>query len=70
MTVPRKYSRFSNAQQIEEMITLFNVNGAMIYVDEAGEPIGYEDVFSKIEMCRQHYDSNGLGANFVDQFIR
>ena len=55
---------------VEEMITLFNVNGAMIYVDEAGEPIGYEDVFSKIEMCRQHYDSNGLGANFVDQFIR
>jgi 2,4'-dihydroxyacetophenone dioxygenase len=55
---------------IDEMITLFNVNGAMIYVDEQGATIAYEDVFTKIEMCRKHYAQNGLGAEYVDQFIR
>ncbi|WP_298933932.1 hypothetical protein [uncultured Ramlibacter sp.] len=31
---------------------------------------GYEDVFTKIEMCRKHYTECGLGAAFVDQYIR
>lgn len=53
-----------------EMITFFNISGAMIYLDEAGRQTGYEDVFSKIEMCRAHYTAAGLGADFVHQFIR
>ena len=53
-----------------EMITFFNISGAMIYLDEGGQQIGYEDVFSKIEMCRRHYSEAGLGATFVDQYIR
>ncbi|MEO7762636.1 MAG: 2,4'-dihydroxyacetophenone dioxygenase family protein [Casimicrobiaceae bacterium] len=53
-----------------EMITFFNISGAMIYVDEAGRQNGYEDVHTKIEMCRAHYAQCGLGAAFVDQFIR
>jgi hypothetical protein len=44
------------------MITFFNIHGAMVYVDEAGEVTGYEDVFTKIEMCRRHYAESGLGA--------
>ena len=55
---------------VDEMITMFNVNGAMIYVDENGETIGYEDVFTKLEMCRKHYEGVGLGSRFVDQFVR
>ena len=53
-----------------EMITLFHITGAMIYVDPYGAVTGFEDVFSKIEMCRRHYDAVGLGADFVDRFIR
>ena len=53
-----------------EMITFFNIQGAMIYLNEAGEQIGYEDVWTKIEMCRAHYAANGLGADYVDQFVR
>ena len=53
-----------------EMITLFTVNGAMIYVDPWGETTGYEDVFTKIEMCRRHYAEVGLGEDYVDRFIR
>jgi len=53
-----------------EMITFFNIHGAMVYVDEAGQTTGYEDVFTKIAMCRVHYQSVGLGADYVDQFVR
>jgi len=53
-----------------EMITFFNIGGAMIYLDDDGRQNGYEDVWSKIDLCRNHYESVGLGAHFVQQFIR
>ena len=55
---------------VEEMITLFQVNGVMCYVDPWGKVQGYEDVFTKIEMCKKHFEKVGLGADFVNQFIR
>ena len=55
---------------VEEMITYFQVNGVMIYVDPWGKVQGYEDVFTKIEMCRAHFEAVGLGADYVEQFIR
>jgi 2,4'-dihydroxyacetophenone dioxygenase len=53
-----------------EMITFFNIAGAMIYLDDTGRQTGYEDVFTKIDMCRTYYAGAGLGADYVDQFIR
>ena len=55
---------------VEEMITFFQVNGVMCYVDPWGEIIGYEDVFHKIDLCRRHYAKVGLGEDYVDQLIR
>jgi 2,4'-dihydroxyacetophenone dioxygenase len=55
---------------VAEMITLFQVNGAMIYVDPDGAVQAYEDVFTKIELCRRHYAKVGLGEDYVTQFIR
>jgi len=55
---------------VDEMVTLFQVNGVMYYVDPWGKSLGYEDVFTKIDMCREHFGSVGLGDAFVDQFIR
>jgi hypothetical protein len=54
----------------EEMITLFQVNGVMCYVDPYGEVLGYEDVFTKIDMCRRHFAACGLGADYVERFLR
>jgi quercetin dioxygenase-like cupin family protein len=54
----------------DEMITFFNISGAMIYLDEEGRQTAYEDVFTKIEMCRAHYEKVGLGADYVDRFMR
>ena len=53
-----------------QMITFFNIAGAMIYLDEQGRQTGYEDVWSKIDLCRRHYARNGLGAAYLEQFIR
>lgn len=57
-------------EDVEEMITLFQVNGVMYYVDPDGRGLGFEDVFTKIEMCRKHYAAVGLGAEYVERFIR
>ncbi len=55
---------------VDEMITYFQVNGVMLYVDPYGKTLGYEDVFTKIDMCRKHYAAVGFGDDYVDQFIR
>lgn len=55
---------------VDEMITLFHVTGAYIYVDPDGNPEGVEDVFSKLENARNHYEEVGLGADFVNSLIR
>ena len=57
-------------EDVTEMATLFHVSGAYIYVDIDGNTVGIEDVFSKIDKARAHYTRVGLGADFVDQFIR
>lgn len=55
---------------VDEMCTLFHVTGAYIYCDPDGKAERVEDVFSKIKMARAHYEKVGLGADYVDQFIR
>jgi quercetin dioxygenase-like cupin family protein len=54
----------------DEMITVFTIQGPLIYLDRDGHIVNYEDVFTKIDNCRHHYTAVGLGADYVDQFIR
>ena len=55
---------------VEEMITLFHVSGALIYIDDAGRTCGWDDVHVKIDMCRRHFAEAGLGDDALRQFIR
>jgi len=32
--------------------------------------VGYDDAWTKIEVCRRHYAGVGLGAGYADRFIR
>ena len=57
------------AKRCKEKITYFQVNGVICYVNPWGEVKGYEDVFSKIDMCRKHFAEVGLEEDFVEQFI-
>ena len=55
----------------EEMIALFHVTGALLYCHpETGELTGYDDVFTKLDKAKRHYEDCGLGADYVQQFVR
>src|SRR5438309_316397 len=49
----------------DEMITLFHVCGALIHIDESGEQVGFDDVHTKIALCRAHYHSVGLDEELL-----
>ncbi|WP_175760050.1 2,4'-dihydroxyacetophenone dioxygenase family protein [Burkholderia anthina] len=55
---------------VEEMMTLFHVTGGYTYVDPYGTTLAVEDVFTKIEQARNHFEKIGLGADYVNKFIR
>lgn len=57
-------------EDVDEMITLFHVTGGYVYVDPQGEALAYEDVFTKIDACRTHYEAVGLGADYIDNVLR
>lgn len=57
-------------EDCEEMITMFTVQGPLIFVDPYGVATGYEDVFTRIDKYRAHFDAIGLGADHVKNFIR
>src|SRR4051794_34397172 len=54
----------------EEMVTLFQVNGALVYVDQQGGAMGYDDVFTRLAGTRRHYESAGVDAGYLDSLIR
>jgi len=53
-----------------DMVTLFTVHGALMYVDPQGNATGYDDVFTRIEKYRAHFERVGLGADYVREFMR
>jgi len=57
-------------EDVDEMITMFHVTGALIYVDPWGKETGHEDVFTKIELCRKHFATTSHGVAYVEQLIR
>ena len=54
----------------DDMVTLFTVHGALMYVDPEGRSTGYDDVFTRIEKYRAHFEAVGLGADHVRRFMR
>ncbi|MBW3542107.1 MAG: 2,4'-dihydroxyacetophenone dioxygenase family protein, partial [Planctomycetes bacterium] len=57
-------------EDVPEMITLFHVCGALIYIDDDGRTCGWDDVHVKIDMCRRHFREVGLGEDELRRFIR
>lgn len=53
-----------------EVVTYVHTQGAVSYVDALGEATGYDDAFTRIKAARTHYEAVGLGADYVDRFIR
>ncbi len=52
------------------MVTLFHVTGGYTYVDPEGGALGYEDVFTKLDLVIRHYESTGRGRERAEALIR
>lgn len=50
--------------------TLFWITGTLIELSATGTPIGYADVFTRIEQAAAHFEAVGLGRDHVRKFIR
>lgn len=46
---------------MDGMVTLFFVTGAYVHVDPQGKAEKVEDVFSKLQLAREHCEIVGLG---------
>ena len=56
----------------EPMITMFVVEGGLIYLDKAenGGFAAYEDGFTLLELCRKHYREAGLDVSQLNLLVR
>lgn len=54
----------------DEMQTVFFIQGPTLYMDDNNNVTLVEDNFHLIRTARAHYEKVGLGADFVNQFIR
>ena len=48
----------------------FNVKGPLIWLDENGDAGGHFDVHDYIEICKEHYEKVGIGADYVESLFR
>ena len=54
----------------EPAIILFVVAGALVFVNDDGEFLMYEDGFSMLELTREHYRGAGIDLSRADALIR
>ena len=64
------YLRLRDAGIVPAVCLDHGMTFSYYYVDPDGKTVGYDDVFTRLDKCRAHYTAIGLGADFVDQFIR
>lgn len=67
---PGEVHTLVNCEGYDEMITLFHISGALIYIDDDGNTCGFDDVHTKIAMCQRHFEDVGLGRDYVEIFVR
>lgn len=53
-----------------DMMFMAQVRGALQYVDETGRVIGFDDVFTRLDTARLHYESVGLDPDILHRIIR
>src|SRR5919202_1445590 len=54
----------------EPMKVHFKVRGPLIWLDEAGDAVDFFDVHNYIEICKDHYEKVGIGADYIDSLLR
>lgn len=54
----------------DEMLTLFFLFGPMIYVDDQDRAVGHDDNVSIMTKAADHYETVGLGRDYINRFLR
>jgi 2,4'-dihydroxyacetophenone dioxygenase len=54
----------------EPMRVFFMVSAPFMWLDEAGNTIGYFDVHDYIDLCKAHYEKVGIGAEHITKLFR
>lgn len=57
-------------EHADPMRAFFVVTGPLIWLDEEGNDAGHFDVFDYMKLCRNHYETVGLGAELIDKLLR
>ena len=52
------------------MTAVFHVNGPLVYLDEQGNAVDYDDVFLRLDRYMRHCKEVGLGEAWVRSLIR
>lgn len=52
------------------MTALFHVHGPLVYLDEKGNAVDYDDVFLRLDRYSKHCHEVGLGEDYVRSLIR
>lgn len=58
------------ADEKRGMRTFFVTRGSLVYTDSDGRQIGYEDVFTRLALFRDHLSAKGLDQTIADHLIR
>ena len=53
-----------------KMTALFHVFGPLVYLDEQGQAVDYDDVFLRLDRYAKHCREVGLGEDFVKSLVR
>ncbi len=54
----------------KKMTALFHVSGPLVYVDEKGDAVDYDDVFLRLDRYSKYCREVGLGDEYVRSLIR
>ena len=55
---------------VGHMTAVFHVNGPLVYLDEQGNAVDYDDVFLRLDRYTRHCKEVGLGEAWVRSLIR
>ena len=53
-----------------KMTALFHVFGPLVYLDEQGQAVDYDDVFLRLDRYAKHCREVGLGEDYVKSLVR
>ncbi|WQF81874.1 Putative rmlC-like jelly roll protein [Colletotrichum destructivum] len=55
--LPGDFHTLEKSEHVKDMVAMFHVTGILIYADSDGVSVYGEDVFSRLDEARRHYEA-------------